>query len=268
MYATKRNGSVRVLAIVTLALMVSCTSVVFGQERQLIELRTYKLRSPEMAKLFDRTMQEAGLPAMKRQGIGPVGVFQPTEMAEEDGDEILRYVLIPYPTAQAFTNFSDRLAMDEKLRAGAQEYLTTPKSDPVYSRIESSLLKAFAGMPKLDVPGKPESGNPRLFELRIYESHNELKGKMKVDMFNNGEIDIFRKVGLDAVFFGEALAAKNMPNLTYMLVYKDDETKRQAWGRFLAHPDWERMKGMEQYKDTVSKIISRMLAPMKYSQIQ
>ena len=59
-----------------------------------------------------------------------------------------------------------------------------------------------------------------------------------------------------------------MPNLTYMLVHQDEESMRQAWQGFLRHPDWERMKAMPRYKDTVSKIIKRMLVPLEYSQIR
>ncbi len=36
---------------------------------------------------------------------------------------------------------------------------------------------------------------------------------------------------------------------------------------FLKHPDWDRMKNMEIYKDTVSKIVARFFDPAPYSQI-
>ncbi len=238
-----------------------------AEERQWIELRVYHLRSEAKAELFDRTMRDALLPALKRQGIGPVGVFQASDPGEEGAAEIQRYVVIPYPSSEALANLSDKLASDTTLRSAAADYLAAQKSDPVYTRIESSLLKAFAGMPQLEVKGKPGEA-PRLFELRIYESHSELKGALKVDMFNQGEIDIFREVGLNAVFFGEAVVGKNLPNLTYMLVHQDEESMRQAWQGFLRHPDWERMKAMPRYKDTVSKIIKRMLVPLEYSQIR
>ena len=61
------------------------------------------------------------------------------------------------------------------------------------ARIESSLLTAIDGMPKLD---KPDTSKPRLLNLRIYESHNERAGKKKIEMFNKGELAIFRRVGL------------------------------------------------------------------------
>ena len=47
----------------------------------------------------------------------------------------------------------------------------------------------------------PDPKRPRLFNLRIYESHNERAAATKIHMFENGEIEIFKKVGLTPVFF-------------------------------------------------------------------
>ncbi|MHC4706739.1 MAG: NIPSNAP family protein, partial [Planctomycetota bacterium] len=78
----------------------------------------------------------------------------------------------------------------EYQKAGAK-LLNAPKSDPSYERVESSLMVAFKAIPKLELPTKKES---RIFQLRIYESHNSLAGKKKIEMFNDGgEIAIFRK---------------------------------------------------------------------------
>ena len=45
-----------------------------------------------------------------------------------------------------------------------------------------------------------------MFEIRIYENHNRIKGDLKVEMSNEGgEIEIFRDVGLHPVFFGKTL---------------------------------------------------------------
>jgi hypothetical protein len=91
---------------------------------------------------------------------------------------------------------------------------------------------------------------------------------MKVKMFNDGELDIFADVGLNGIFFGGALSGENLPNLTYMLVYDDEDQKKSAWSAFIKSPAWEAMKSEEMYKDTVSKIISTLLFPTVYSQIR
>ena len=251
------------------------SAATFAGDRNWIAVSVYQLKSEEAASTFDAAFAHGVLPAAKRAGTGPVGVFKPVWL-EKDKDKIdpkianRRYVLFAVSSPTDIVELSGKLAADSDFSANAGEYLNVEKQDAFYSRIDTSLLYAFEGMPKLAVP-KRASGDAkgsRLFELRIYESHSEIKGKRKVEMFNKGEIDIFKEVGLDAVFYGEAIAASNLPQLTYMLVYNDEAHRGDVWKKFLTHPRWEEMKKMDRYKDTVSKIISQHLKPLDYSQIQ
>ena len=90
---------------------------------------------------------------------------------------------------------------------------------------------------------------------------------MKVDMFNSGEIQIMRDTELAPVFYGEALAGENLPNLTYMVSASDREAHKAHWSKFGEHTEWKRMREMEKYKDTVSKITNYFLIPTSYSKI-
>src|SRR6202030_3513985 len=112
-----------------------------------------------------------------------------------------------------------RLAADEDHRKAGGDYLTAPASDPAYGRIDNSLLAPIEGMPRLV---KPDTAKPRLLNLRVYESHNERAARKKVEMFNKGELTIFRRVGLTPVFFAETIVGAAMPNLTYLLVFPDE----------------------------------------------
>jgi hypothetical protein len=105
--------------------------------------------------------------------------------------------------------------------------------------------------------------------LRIYESHNERAGLKKIEMFNKGELDIFKRDGLTPVFFGEAIAGSLMPNLTYMLVFPDDEARQGAWKKFIADPEWVKLKSIPEYadKEIVSRITNLILTPASYSEI-
>jgi hypothetical protein len=80
--------------------------------------------------------------------------------------------------------------------------------------MESSLLRAFSGMPRIEVPPAAGQRAPRIFELRTYESHSKKANRTKIEMFNRGEIGIFRRTGLRPVFFGETLVGAGQPNLT------------------------------------------------------
>ena len=79
----------------------------------------------------------------------------------------------------------------------------------------------------------------------------------------------FREVGLNPVFFGQALTGEKMPNLTYMLVFKNDDERKAAWKRFGAHPLWQQLRKMEEYSDKaiLSGITNLPLVAADYSQV-
>ena len=90
---------------------------------------------------------------------------------------------------------------------------------------------AFAGMPRIKLPVCSVQ-RPRLFEMRTYESHSELKALKKVEMFNAGEIESMRHVGLAPVFYGQALIGPGLPHLTYMLSAESEEAHKKHWTAF------------------------------------
>jgi hypothetical protein len=232
-----------------------------GAGADFYELRQYSLKTAKQP-LLDDYLGKAFIPAIARLGSGPVGVF--TEPV--GADDVAVFVLIVHPSAEKVATLSTRLAADAAYQKSAAAYLAAVAADPVYARIESSLLRGIAGMPKL---AKPDASKPRLLNLRIYESHNERAAAKKIEMFNQHELAIFRRVGLTPVFFGETLLGSRMPNLTYMLVFPDGEGRKQAWSRFGGDADWKALKAIPEYadKEIVSKITNKLLTPTAYSQI-
>jgi hypothetical protein len=228
---------------------------------ELYELRLYHLKAGKQA-IFDDYMSKAFIPALKRFGIGPVGVFAD----KPDGDKMNVYVLIVHHSADQIATLSTRLAADEEYLKAAADYLAVKPDDAVYSRVESSLLAAIEGMPKLE---KPDTSKPRILNLRIYESHNERAAKKKIEMFNKAELEIFKRVGLTPVFFGETIIGSAMPNLTYMLVFPDDAGRSSAWGRFVDDPEWKKISGIPEYanKEIVLQVTNKVLKPTAYSEI-
>ncbi|MEO6550471.1 MAG: NIPSNAP family protein [Ferruginibacter sp.] len=178
-----------------------------GSNAEFYELRVYTLKNATQQKLVEDFFQHTGIPALNRYGSKNIGVF--TEQKPEGQSKL--YVIIPFSSIKDFISVNDKLAADEAYQQQGAAYLNAPASEPAYERIESSLLKAFAGMPKMEVP----ENKPRIFELRRYESATEAAGKKKIDMFDNvGEISIFKRVGLTPVFFGETIIGEMRPNLT------------------------------------------------------
>ncbi len=228
---------------------------------KLLEWRRWHIESAANRAIVDRFLKNAALPALNRLGIKPVGVFHAQSKSGEEDHSV--YALIPYPSFDSYYDLRRNIGEDGGFLEGGQEYLSTPKGSPAYTRIESTLMRPFEGYPGVKIPRTGE----RIFELRVYESHNESKAALKVEMFNSGEFDIFENVGLDSVFCGEALTGPGLPNLTYLVAYKDMEERKAAWGRFSKDPDWQVLRKNERYADTVSKIHQTFLNPAPYSQI-
>jgi hypothetical protein len=137
----------------------------------------------------------------------------------------------------------------------------------VVRRIESELLIGFDCWPQVAVSEQAKAQQPRLFELRTYESATEQLGHLKVEMFNSGEVDIFLDCGIDPVFMGQAVIGDKLPNLTYMTVYDNAAARDAAWQKFLAHPDWQTLKAVAKYQGTVSKIHKSDWVPKPYSDL-
>lgn len=233
------------------------------KRQEYYEWRAYRLKSKASQTLLDNYLAEAAIPGMNRLGIRPVGVF--VEM--EAKDEPTVFVLIPYESAEAMATASARLNADTEYQKAGAAYLQASKSNPAFVRIDSWLMLAFAGMPRLNLPPYSQAKDPRMFELRTYESFSETKALKKVEMFNSGEIETMHEVGLAPIFYGQALIGPNLPHLTYMTSGRNEEEHKQHWNAFSKHPVWVKLKSDPQYADTVSKITKWFLVPTPYSQI-
>jgi hypothetical protein len=175
-------------------------------------------------------------------------------------------VLLVLQSAEQAVTLPARLAADPEHQKTGADYLAATAADPVYERIETSLHLAIEGMPRI---AKPDASIPRLLNLRIYESHNERAAAKKIEMFNQHEMPIFRRVGLTPVLFGQTITGSNMPNLTYLLVFPDDGARTAAWKRFGGDDEWKKLKAIPEYadKEIVSKITNKILTPEPYSEI-
>jgi hypothetical protein len=233
---------------------------------QLLELRRYRLRFGPMEARFAEYQKGVLLPALNRLGIKPVGAF-----GVALGPDIPSvYLLLPHPSPESMSTLAPRLAADPEYRRGAATFRNLPASDPPYVRRETSLMLAFATTPTVEAPDGPTATPSRVFELRTYESHNEAAGLKKIRMFEEeGEIAIFRRVGLKPVFFGRNVAGAGLPSLTYMVVFADMAARDKAWTAFRDDPAWVKLRAAPGYSNAeiLTNITSLLLRPMDYSQI-
>ncbi len=233
-----------------------------ADDRQFYELRRYRIRVGHMRDTSRAYFRDALLPALGRLDIGPVGVFDVTV-----GEPPTTVVLIPHATAASAVSLARRLAADAAYVKAAAPFFDAPADRPAFDRIENALLLAFEGMPKLQVP---DTGKPRIFELRRYEGPSEAASLKKIEMFDTGgELAIFRKVGFRPVFFGQTLYGTRLPQFEYMLTYENMAEREQQWTRFRNDPDWKVLSQKAEYRDAaiMSGATATYLAPQPVSQI-
>jgi hypothetical protein len=229
------------------------------------ELRTYTLPDRGKRERLETFLADAAVPALRRLGMGPVGVFR----EQEESEPPKLYVLLPSDSPERLLTLNSRLGADEAFRKAGAAFLGLPSDDPPYTRYDSSLMAAFTGMPRLELPDGARESRPRLLELRTYESHSERAHLKKVEMFDTGEIGLFRRTGLTPVFFGRTLVGPRMPNLTYMLAFEDMADHDRSWASFVNHPEWKKMSATPGFtdKEIVSGIRRVFLVPAPGSQI-
>ena len=234
-----------------------------GADRQYYELRVYTTQNEKQQGEINGYWEKAAIPAYHRAGIGPIGVF--TETKDSETNRI--YVLIPHGSIGSFEGMAARLAGDAAYQEAAAEFMNRSKNDAPYKRFDSSLLIAMKGMPKLALPPSSAEKKPWIFELRTYFSPTEAKGANKIDMFNAGEIEIMKEVGLNPVFFAGTITGPKMPSLVYMTSGADMEQYKEKWKGFGPHPLWKKLMGDPQYKNNMSGSESVFLKRTSASQI-
>jgi hypothetical protein len=232
--------------------------------REFYELRTYEMPTGSRKAALNDYLEKACIPAMNRLGIKPVGVF--TVVAGSNALNL--FVLIPYSGLDHFLSAPARLAADAEYQKAAGTYLSATIDNPAYIRYESTLLWAFKQLPRVRIPAETPGNQPRLFELRVYESHSEAAALKKIEMFNEGgEIGIFDRVGLRPVFFGQTLIGRRQPNLVYMTVHQDMAAREKTWEAFRNSPDWKALSSNPVYANVVSATTVVFLRPTAYSQL-
>ena len=247
--------------------------------REYYELRCYRLQAGTRLKadanpaLLDAYLETALLPALGKHGINNTGVFTELDLNKETATSTPKpgspvWVLIPHASLDSFVQVSATLNADPAVQQAGASYLQAPKAAPAFERVDTWLLLAFASMPKLELPAFSRDRVPtRVFEMRDYESHSEPAALNKMAMFDEGETQLMRDLGMNPVFFGQALAGPDLPHLRYITSGPDLATHLAGWKKFGPDPRWQKMRTDPRYADNTSKNTARFLTPKPYSQI-
>jgi hypothetical protein len=229
--------------------------------REFYQLRKYALQNGSQLTLTQNYFEHALIPALNRLAITPVGAFK----LDIGPETPTYYLLIPATSVEALVTLEARLAEDAEFLKASTAFWGAPPAAPAFVRVETSLMSAFAGWPKLVAP----KAEPRIFQLRTYESASDAAHIRKIQMFNQAEIAIFTRTGLTPVFFGDTLIGQRMPSLTYMLTFADVADLNKKWAVFVSDPAWKELARQPGNTDAeiVSNISNLYLSPLACSQI-
>lgn len=233
--------------------------------REYYQMRRYTLKTGPQLKLTESYFGDALIPALTRMGMGPIGAFR----LDIGPETPTYYLLIPGSSIDAHAELDLRLAQDAGFLKAADPFWNATGVTPAFQRVESSLLAAFAGWPKLTPPPAAATKGKRIFQLRTYESPSNGEHVRKVEMFHSGEFEIFMSAGFHPVFFGDTLLGSRMPNLTYMLSFADMTELDAKWDVFRNDPAWKKLSADPRYAFDVivDNITNVILSPLACSQV-
>jgi hypothetical protein len=259
-----------VLFFFTVSAILPVTASAQGKSQskasEFFELRVYHGNSAEQVQQVENYLKQALVPALHKNGIKAVGVF--TQKGIDTATDKRIYVLVPYKTLDQFAKLPKQLEKDKSYMEAGKDYINAAYKQPPYARYETILLRAFEMMPFAEASKLTGPKSDRVYELRSYEGHSEKIFQNKVQMFNQGgEVALFKRLGFNAVFYGEVIAGSRMPNLMYMTTFENMAARDEHWKTFGNDPEWKKLSSMPEYQNNVSKGDTWFLTPTEYSDL-
>jgi hypothetical protein len=130
------------------------------------DLRRYQLTNGLGTKLTDNYFADALIPALNRLGVGPVGAFSVYFGPETPA----YYLLLTSSNLEVLVTADLLLPRDPVFVKAGAPFWNAPAGSPPYMQIESSLLRAFEGYPKVTPPAFAANKGKRIYQLRQYQS--------------------------------------------------------------------------------------------------
>ena len=248
------------IGLIFLALSVKATP----PQKEYYSILVYHLKDAAQETTMDAYLKDAFIPAAHKAGIAKIGVFKPIDNDTAADRRI--YVFIPGRSAEQLLKLPQQLLTNSSYVTAGKDYIDASWDKPAYTRMETIILEAFPGMPKMETPSLTSAKSERIYELRSYESASEKLHQNKVDMFNKGdEVGLFKRLGFNAVFYGDVISGSHMPNLMYMTTFENRASREEHWKAFSNDPAWKALLPQPQYAHNTSHSDVFLLHPADYS---
>ena len=224
---------------------------------QIQEWRVYDFKMGGSAARLDKLMTDILLPIYKEMGV-EVGCFKEIN----PNQPVSYYYLFVYPSLDSYMKANDILLKNSAFVEAMKQDAAANRQ--MFFRYDSYLCRPFEAWKKIT----PMTGKT-IFEWRKYESANIEAGTRKVQMFNEGEIDLFVKQGINPFCFGQIIAGKEMPGLIYVTQFKDMADREASWAKFSSSSEWQTMRVDSKWANaTIPNNQIVFLTPLPYSLIK
>ncbi len=256
-----------ILAFTTILLLTIGFSIKANAKetpREFYLIQIYHCNSSQQITGIDTYLKNVYLPYLHKSGIQKIGVFAP--IANDTAIDKKLYVWIPMQTL----NLLDKLdqAVEKLDPMGKNEIVDLENADSSlpYTRVERIISKSFKLHTQFEKISSLTKSPNRIFEYRSYESPTENAHLRKVHMFNEGgEIELFKELNFNAIFYSKAIVGSRLPNLIYMTSFNDMADRDAHWKSFSASPKWKNISTMPKYLKAVNRNETVLMTTRDYA---
>ncbi|MFM1971449.1 MAG: hypothetical protein RL185_131 [Bacteroidota bacterium] len=256
----------KLLFSLTIFISINLLAAAKDKSREYYITQVYHCSSTSQLDAVDAYLKNIYLPHLHQFGITNVGVFEPITNDTAKDKTIL--VWIPLKSLQQLDQLDQLKEAIDPLKQHTLLSLTASNGALPYSRLETSISKSFKFQGQSKKETNFERSADNIYEFRSYESADEANFLKKVHMFNEGkEIDLFKNLNFNALFYGKVIAGDRMPNLIYITRFKDIADREAHWKSFVASAAWKQMSNLPEYVNTVSKSDIILMRAKSYSDL-
>jgi hypothetical protein len=227
-----------------------------------IEILTYRLHMGEQNSRLLSWLEKQAVPMLQKHRIGPAGFF-----TVSIGPHIPAVVeILSYPSLAEMEAAWGRVLADKEWGAALAEL---ESAGPPFFRVDTVLLRATDFCPPLKATPPEEAGH-KIYELRFYEASTHRQLEFMHGRFAAGEIDVFHKVGINPILYGDTVFGPNIPNMGYLIPFESLAQREKAWEAFGASPEWAQIakEWMARSGELARNISNTFLVPTAFSALR
>jgi hypothetical protein len=202
----------------------------------------YRLQLGSQGTRLSDYLSKTYLPAVARAQGGPSLVLegQVTEHLP------LVTVIDAFASVEQAWSLRAKLRADKAFQDGTDGWQAGPERP--FESLTTELLEASDFAPEF-APVSPPPKSPRVYEMRVYQTHTQKELRGLVERFAEAEVKILTRAGSQPVMFGSTVFGNDRPNLTWMLAFDDMGAREKFSAAFGADPEWAalRKQSLERY---------------------